>query len=81
MRFTVTALNLAPWPARQGELFERKPRPVQGVIDTIRDRFGAKAITLGEDADRSGRYTGLKIAFEQIPDSADFEWLGVVQRD
>ena len=50
---------------------------MKGVIDTVRRRFGAKAITIGESADRSARYTGLKISFEHIPDIADFEWLGV----
>ena len=76
-RFTVTGTKLAPSPARQGALFAHEASGVQGVIDTVRRRFGARAITVGDSADASARYTGLKISFEHIPDIADFEWLGV----
>ena len=76
-RFTVTATKLAPSPTRQGALFAHQASAVQGVIDTVRKRFGARAITMGDSADASARYTGLKISFEHIPDPADFDWLGV----
>ena len=76
-RFTVTALELVAWPSRQGELFNREPTEVQALIDTVRSRFGARAIALGDSVDRSGRYTGVKIAFEHIPAIAEFEWLGI----
>ena len=76
-RFTVTGTQLASSPAHQGVLFAHEASTVQGVIDTVRRRFGAKAITIGDSTDASARYTGLKIAFEHIPDTADFDWLGV----
>ena len=76
-RFTVTALELVPWPSRQVEIFNREPTEVQALIDTVRNRFGARAIALGDSMDRSGRYTGVKIAFEHIPAIAEFEWLGI----
>ena len=72
-RFTVTALELVAWPSHQGELFNREPTEVQALIDTVRSRFGARAIALGDSIDRSGRYTGVKIAFEHIPAIAEFE--------
>ena len=76
-RFTVTALELVAWPNRQGEIFNREPTEVQALIDTVRNRFGARAIALGDSMDRTGRYTGVKIAFEHIPAIAEFEWLGI----
>ena len=76
-RFTVTALELVPWPSRQVEIFNREPTEVQALIDTVRNRFGARAIALGDSMDRSGRYTGVKIAFEHVPAIAEFEWLGI----
>ena len=76
-RFTVTALELVPWPSRQVEIFNHEPTEVQVLIDTVRGRFGARAIALGDSIDRSGRYTGVKIAFEHIPAVAEFEWLGI----
>ena len=76
-RFTVTALELVPWPSPQRELFHHQPAQVQALIDRVRGRFGARAIALGDSIDRSGRYTGVKIAFEHIPGVAEFEWLGI----
>ena len=76
-RFSVTGSRLAPWPPRQGELFARGDDRVQGLLETVRGRFGARAISLDDSADRTARYTGLKISFEHIPDIADFEWLGI----
>ena len=76
-RFTVTALELVPWPSRQVEIFNHEPTEVQALIDTVRNRFGARAIALGDSIDRSGRYTGVKIAFEHIPAIGEFEWLGI----
>ena len=76
-RFTVTALELVAWPNRQGEIFNREPTEVQALIDTVRNRFGARAIALGDSMDRTGRYTGVKIVFEHIPAIAEFEWLGI----
>ena len=75
-RFSVVASHLVEWPPRQGELFERTGAGVQGALDTVRRRFGARAVTLGESTD-GARYTGLKISFEHIPAIADFGWLGV----
>ena len=66
-----------PWPSPQGELFHHEPTQVQALIDTVRNRFGARAIALGDSVDRWGRYTGVKIAFEHIPAVAEFEWLGI----
>ena len=77
MRFSVVASDLVEWPPRQYELFEREGAEIQGVLDTVRRRFGARAVTLGESTDRSGRYTGLKISFEHIPDLEQFAWLGI----
>ena len=77
MRFTVAASGLTPWPPRQSELFARDDDRVQRLLDTVRGRFGARALTLGESLDRSGRYTGLKISFQHIPDITDFERLGI----
>lgn len=76
-KLSVTASDLAEWPPRQGELFEREGNRVQGVLHTVRDRFGARAITVGDSADRTGPYTGLKISFEHIPARETFRWLGV----
>ena len=76
-RFTVTALDLVPWPSPQGELFHHEPTQVQALIDRVRARYGARAIALGDSIDRTGRYTGVKIAFEHIPAVAEFEWLGI----
>ena len=76
-RFTVTALDLVPWPSPQGELFHYEPTQVQALIDRVRARYGARAIALGDSIDRAGRYTGVKIAFEHIPAVAEFEWLGI----
>ena len=76
MRFSVTASRLTQWPSRQFELFEREGTEVQRVLDTVRSRFGARALTLGASTDRA-RYTGLKIAFQHIPDIEDFYWLDV----
>ena len=73
----MTALELVAWPSRQGEIFDREPTEVQALIDTVRSRFGARAIALGDSMDRSGRYTGVKIAFEHIPAITEFEWLGI----
>lgn len=77
MRFSVVASRLVEWPPRQYEMFKRTGADVQGALDTVRKRFGARAVTLGESADRKGKYTGLKISFEHIPDIVDFEWLGI----
>ena len=77
MGFTVAASGLAPWPPRQSELFPRDDDRVQGLLDTVRARFGARALTLGESLDRSARYTGLKIAFEHIPALEDYARLGI----
>ena len=77
LRFSVVASHLTEWPPRQGELFERTGAGVQGALNTVRRRFGARAVTLGDSLDRSGRYTGLKISFEHIPEVADFAWLGI----
>ena len=77
MRFSVVASQLVEWPPRQGELFARTGTDVQGALDTVRRRFGARAVTLGDSLDRTGRYTGLKISFEHIPAISDFKWLGV----
>ena len=46
------------------------------MLDTVRKRFGARAVTLGESTDPA-RDTGLKISFEHIPDMEDFRWLGI----
>ena len=77
LRLTVSATELVPWPTAQVELFEREGTELQGLLDKVRGRFGAKAITLGDSADRAGHYTGVKIAFEHIPAIAEFEWLGI----
>ena len=77
MRFSVTAAQLAPWPPRQGELFARDDDRGQGLLETVRRRFGARAISLGDTRDDTARYTGLEISFEHIPEIADFEWLGI----
>ena len=77
LRLCVVASHLIEWPLRQGELFERTGAGVQGALDTVRRRFGARAVTLGDSHDRTGRYTGLKISFEHIPAIGDFEWLGI----
>ena len=73
----LTATRLREWPPRQFELFERRENRVQGLLHTVRDRFGAKAITVGDSLDRTGPYTGLKISFEHIPATETFRWLGV----
>ena len=56
----LTATKLNEWPPRQFELFERKENRVQGLLHTVRDRFGAKAITVGDSLDRTGPYTGFE---------------------
>lgn len=76
-RFSVVASDLIEWPTRQYELFERAGAGVQGALNTVRRRFGARAVTLGDSTDRTGRYTGLKISFEHIPGVEDFAWLGI----
>ena len=77
MRPSVAASRLALWPPRQSELFARGDDRVHGLLDTVRARFGARALTLGESQDRSARYTGLKTSFEHIPALEDFAWLGI----
>ena len=76
LRFSVVASHLTEWPPCQGELFERTGTGVRAALDTVRRRFGARAVTLGESTD-GARYAGLKISFEHIPAIDDFEWLGV----
>lgn len=76
-RFHVYASHLVGWPPRRFEIFEREGGNIQGVLDAARGRFGDSAVTVGDSADQTGRYTGLKISFEYIPDISDFEWLGV----
>ena len=76
-RFAVTALDLARWPSPQRELLAAEPADVQTLLDTVRARFGARAITLGESTDRTGRYTGTKISFGHIPSLDEFAWLGI----
>ena len=76
-KFTVTATNLTEWPPRQGELFPRDGGEVHGVLETARNRYGARAVTLGEGLDKTGRYTGPKISFEHIPSIEAFRWLGI----
>ena len=77
LRFSVVASHLVEWPPRQYELFDRTGAGMQGALDKVRRRFGARAVTLGDSTDRTGRYTGLKISFEHIPSVDDFAWLGV----
>ena len=77
LRFSVVASHLVEWPTRQYDLFERTGAGLQGALDTVRSRFGTRAVTLGDSSDQTGRYTGLKISFEHAPDSQDFEWLGI----
>lgn len=72
----ITATQLQEWPPRQFELFERQESRVQGLLHTVRDRFGARAITVGDSLDKTGPYTGLKISFEHIPSAQAFRWLG-----
>ena len=76
MRFAVAATHLREWPPRQGELFARPGGEVQGVLDTVRARFGARAVALGDTRDPAP-YTGVKISFEHIPSVQTFEWLGI----
>lgn len=77
LRFSVVASHLVEWPPRQFELWEHEGAGRQAVLDTVRNRYGAHAVTLGDSVDRTGRYTGLKISFEHIPHLSDFEWLGI----
>ena len=76
-RFAVTALDLVRWPSPQPGLFDASPADVQALLDTVHARSGARALTLGESADRTGRYTGVKISFEHIPSLDEFAWLGI----
>ena len=76
-RFALTAAQLVAWPARQGDLFRTAPDPTQALVERVRGRFGARAITYGWGLDRTGTYTGVKIAFEHVPDAEDFEWIGI----
>ena len=76
VRFTVTAVDLAPWPSRQCELIERKGARLQSLLDSVRDRYGARSLTLGE-ANDPARYTGLKISFQHAPTQEEFEWHGI----
>jgi DNA polymerase-4 len=42
-------------------------------MDTLRARFGGKALSLGAHDDVPGGYVGGKIAFGRIPEADDFE--------
>lgn len=46
---------------------------VSNVMDTLRARFGGKALSLGAHDDVPGGYVGGKIAFGRIPEADDFE--------
>ena len=61
-------------------LFEHDPRErrLQWMIDTVRARYGARALLLGECGDPNGRYTGAKIAYQSFPDMERLRWLGLV---
>ena len=76
-RFSITASNLITWPTRQRVLFENYDNCIQTLIEQIRRRFGARSIAFGDGIDHTGTYTGVKIAFEHVPDAEDFEWLGI----
>ena len=76
-RIGVSADRLSPWPATQHSLLEQARDPIQPLLDTVRARFGARAMTLGESLDRSAPYTGAKIAYQRVPDDDDLHWLGI----
>ena len=75
-RLSVAASELVEWPARQSEMFERNGAGVQEVLDRVRARFGAPAVTLGDSSDPAS-YTGLDISFEHALMPGDFKWLGI----
>lgn len=76
-KVSVTATKLSEWPPRQHELFPREGGEVHGVLETVRNRYGARAVTLGGSADKTGPHTGLKISFEHVPSADAFRWLGI----
>ena len=45
---------------------------VSDLVDQLRSKHGAKAMSLGAHEDVRGGYLGAKIAFGRIPDKADF---------
>ncbi len=79
-KFTVTATKLNEWPRGSTNCSPGKKGKYRGVLDTVRDRFGARELTLGDGADKTGRYTGLKISFEHIPSVETFGWNPFIPR-
>lgn len=79
-RVAVVLEDLCDSPAPS--LFEPDPRErrLQWMLDRVRERYGAPALLWGKCGDRSGRYTGAKIAYESFPDMQRLRWLGVVPR-
>ena len=51
------------------DLFARRSATdrLDEAIGTVRSKYGTKAICYGRTGDRSGRYSGLKIAFNRVP--------------
>lgn len=50
----------------------QKWEQVSDLMDTLRHAHGAKALSLGTQAEIEGGYVGAKIAFGRIPDEDDF---------